>query len=138
MQNFPDPVTILEMGSGAGSSLLAETHDMHCVEHNKDWVDKYDNITYYYAPIVDGWYDRSVLERLPSEYEVLLIDGPPGNIGRSGILEYIKDLGEGKTIIVDDTHRSDETRLVKEIEKALDGVAASRIKDGNKSFVIIR
>ena len=137
MHNFPDGIKILELGSGSGSSMLGKTHDMHCVEHDSDWLDKYDSITYYHAPIVDGWYDEKVLEEVPSDHSLLLIDGPPGYIGRSGVLPHIKKLAEGKIVIVDDTHRKAESDLVEDIVASLGRVNTKEIKDGNKSFVII-
>ena len=77
MDNVPQGSKILEMGSGIGSHLLGKHYDMHCVEHDTRWLNKYDNITYYHAPLENRWYKRDIVEELPKDYDVLLIDGPP-------------------------------------------------------------
>jgi len=47
---------------------------------------------------------------------LILIDGPPGRIGRSGILRALPRLLHGETVIVvDDPHRRAERRLAGEI-----------------------
>lgn len=45
-------------------------------------------------------------------YDVVLIDGPAGDIGRDGVIEHIHALThDGSVIIVDDTQRADELTL---------------------------
>lgn len=129
---------ILEMGSGAGSHKLSQFYHMHCVEHDMDWMNKYDSINYYYAPIVDGWYDPSVINELPKDYNLLLIDGPPGRIGRAGILNYVDELEmKGRIIIVDDIHRQSENALFLQLWAAIGSGETRIIEDGKKKFGVI-
>ena len=130
--------TILEMGSGAGSAKLAQFYHMHCVEHDIDWMNKYDTINYYYAPIVDGWYDPSVIDEVPKDYTLLLIDGPPGKIGREGILKYVEKLQmKGRVIIVDNIHRQAENALFLQLWAAIGAGETRIVKDGRKKFGVI-
>ena len=136
--NVPHGSTIIEFGSGSGSSALGDIYDMHCVEHDPNWLNKFDNITYYFAKIVDGWYDPSVLDHLPVDYSLLMIDGPPGHIGRLKIKKYIDRFNHEVPFVVDDAHRRAEYDLAKEIERQT-GKLPKEIKDtyGKKSIVLI-
>lgn len=138
VDHIPSSYKILELGSGTGSSKLGETYDITCVEHDKKWVDKYDNINYVYAPIVDGWYDRKVIDTLPNDHFLLLIDGPPGRIGRSGVLDYVEQLASNKIVIVDDVHRDAEAALLLNLWTELGGESKVKmIEDGTKRFGVI-
>lgn len=136
--NIPHGSTILEFGSGSGSSALGNIFDMHCVEHDPNWLNKFDNITYYFAKIIDGWYDPSVLDKLPINYSLLIIDGPPGHIGRLKIKNYIDRFDDEVPFVVDDTHRRAEYDLAKEIERQT-GKSPTEIKDtyGKKSIILL-
>jgi len=79
---LPMGSTILELGSGRGTALLASHYGMHSVEHDLRFVGLYDS-SYIHAPIRNGWYDTDVLRgELPDRYDLILVDGPPGKIGR--------------------------------------------------------
>ena len=136
VDNIPQGSTILELGSGTGSHELGKLYNVHCIEHNKEWANKFSNITYHYAPIKNGWYDPEWLNNLPKEYAVLLIDGPPGSIGRTPILNHLGLFNLETTIIVDDTQRDVEKALAKALMNAVgrDGVWVS----GNKKACIIK
>jgi len=112
---------ILELGSGFGSFVLSEWFDVYCIEHNKKWMYKYDNIIYYYAPLKNNWYD--ITFELPN-YNILIIDGPPGSYSR-GFIQ--KDLFNwNKTIVIDDVHRLNELALADWV-----------IKQGDRTFIQI-
>lgn len=126
-RNIKDGSTILELGSGTGTLELCKHYTVYSIEHDKQWVGKTDS-NYIYAPIVHHfedyvnyeWYDVSVLkEQLPKSYDLLLIDGPPGRIGRIPLLYNLNLFNLKIPIIVDDTHRSDETELFKQLNKKL-------------------
>jgi len=96
LENVPKRSTILELGSGDGTAVLAKDYTMVSVEHNERFVGKYSGTSYIHAPIrkytddTSGvsyrWYDVEVLKQeLPEEYDLLLVDGPPGDIGRGGV-----------------------------------------------------
>ena len=48
--NIPFGSKILEIGSGKGSERLAVNYTLFSVEHNPEWINKY-NSNYIYAPI---------------------------------------------------------------------------------------
>lgn len=114
--NVADGATILELGSGAGTSRLVENYHVYSVEHDIAWVGKEPRSTYIHAPIRDygtyRWYDADKLKNsLLKEYDVLLVDGPPGTIGRSGLAEHRQLFRSDVVVIVDDTHREQERLL---------------------------
>lgn len=102
--------TILELGSGEGTGALSEHYKMYSIEHNEKYLNKYNSL-YIYAPIVNGWYK---IERLPSDYDMILVDGPPSTIApdvRMGFLYNIDLFNYNVPIIFDDVHRQAERRL---------------------------
>ncbi|MDC1160145.1 hypothetical protein OAT10_00175 [Luminiphilus sp.] len=105
--------TILEFGSGDGSDALSDYYKVHCIEHDMEWVNKFEKINYYHAEIIDGWYNPTVLDKVPNNYSLIIIDGPPGRIGRSGIKSHLDKLNLNVPIIIDDTHRLAERELAK-------------------------
>jgi len=122
--------TILELGSGTGTGVLAEKFKMISVENNPDFLDIEDT-RYIKAPIIEyeespfpdetGWYDHTILKaELPTEYNLLLIDGPHGRIGRSGILLHLELFRSDRPVIVDDSHRDAESTLAENICKEWD------------------
>ena len=122
--------TILELGSGTGTGVLAEKFKMISVENNPDFLDIEDT-RYINAPIIEyakspfpdetGWYDHTILKaELPTEYNLLLIDGPHGRIGRSGILLHLELFRSDRPVIVDDSHRDAESTLAENICKEWD------------------
>ena len=56
-----------------------------------------------------GWYDlKMVIPNLPDEIAAVLIDGPPGDIGRMGFLSVLEEIPDSVPIYVDDVHREAE------------------------------
>jgi hypothetical protein len=119
--------TILELGSGGGTGCLAEHYTMYSIEHDPEWVGKFDS-TYIHAPLTDclikkfpkqtTWYDRDIIRRglVGVKYDLILVDGPPGCEGRAGFYKYVKDLFDYKVpIIFDDLHRSAERALISKV-----------------------
>ena len=124
-KKIPKGSKILEFGSGHGSHILSKNYQLWSIEHDEDWIGISDS-NYILAKICDnpistengevGWYDPKFLEEIPSEFELIIIDGPPGNIGRTGILHFLKDLPTTKWIMIDDSDRQVETKLVSKFE----------------------
>jgi hypothetical protein len=115
---------VVELGSGDGTPELADLCGrLYSVEHNPDWIGKHPLSTNYIdAPIVDGWYDVDALTKsLPEHYDALVIDGPPGNIGRGGFLTHI-DMFRDVPMLFDDIQRRPEYDLAV-------GVATARKKN---------
>jgi len=136
-QNIPQGSTILELGSGTGTHELGKIYDVHCIEDNSEWVNKFDNLIYYHAPIKNGWYDKKFLNNLPKEYSLLIFDGPRGTIGRTKVLENLDLFNLEVPIIVDDTHREVEKNIAEQLISKL-GKSFIEIKEHNKSAYIIK
>jgi len=116
---LPKGKTMLEMGSGWASEQFSKHYTVYSVEHNKKWVGKY-NTNYIYAPIVNRWYNPNILEKeLPKEYDLILIDGPPGTIGRGGFYNNLHLFNTDVTIIFDDINRKAEYDLMVKVSKKI-------------------
>jgi hypothetical protein len=134
---LPLGCSILEFGSGQGSSELGKRWNIQCVEHDARFLNMYPNIDYIYGPIVNGWYDHNIIESIDPNFDLLLIDGPPGFIGRKGILEFIDRLDvRNVSIIIDDTNRKDEQELYITLAEKL-GRSMISVQDGNKQFGVL-
>jgi len=133
--NVKKGATILELGSGKGSSYLAENYKMFCVENNKGWM-KFDNINYIYAHLNNGWY-RINERKLPKKYDLLIIDGPAGSYPRKLFLRHIEKFNLNIPIIIDDTHRSYEFAMANKLSELLKR-DVEFVECKNKSFAIIR
>lgn len=95
------------------------------------------------APIAPNggraWYDAETLkERLPlaGEYDLLLVDGPPGHVGRLGMLEHLDLFDLTVPIVVDDVQRNAERYLLRKIADAA-GRPFRIVQDEQKAFGII-
>ncbi len=111
---------LLELGSGAGTDIFSQYYEVHSVEHNELWLNRY-NSHYIHAPIVDGWYDTEVLKaELPESYDVMLIDGPTSAIGRYRFLDYADGLFNlDIPLFIDDVNRKPEMELLEKLSKRL-------------------
>ena len=121
---------ILEFGSGDGSIRLAGNYDVWSVEHNPHWLDVAP-VNYIHASIVEnvvsnsvgehGWYDPAVLAKnLPDSVALIIIDGPTGGIGRTGLLAHIFLLPQTDYFLVDDVDRGAEQSLLSKIIEVID------------------
>jgi predicted O-methyltransferase YrrM len=92
---------------------------------------------------VDGarrrWYARSALDDL-RDIDLLVIDGPPGKLGRDARATAFSVLGPrlspGATVLVDDAHRPDERRAVERFVASRPGVRV-RLVDSSKGIAIL-
>lgn len=136
---LPKKSMILELGSGSGTQQLAKHFRMVSVEHDPDFVGLYAS-TYIYAPIVNGWYDAAIigdaLSRLSVRYDLLLVDGPPQQFGRAGILRNLGLFDLTKPTVLDDVHRAPERQLLDELAKRA-GRRHKIFSDGAKSFGVL-
>ena len=127
---LPEGKTVLELGSGWGSGQLVKHYTVYSIEHDNRWTDMY-HWNYIYAPLKEHkamkryastrWYDADVLRKeIPKiQYDLLLIDGPPGEL-RGGLSKYF-DLFHTQDVplIFDDLHRELDMRLCLHIASKL-------------------
>ena len=122
--------TVVEFGSGHGSELLAERFRLISFEHDEEWLGVTSS-HYIHASIQSnhysdlegetGWYDaKTVIDNWPKDIDCVIIDGPPGAIGRTGILSIIDLLREVPIILVDDVDRPQELKLSQTLAEQLD------------------
>lgn len=137
--------TLLEFGSGDGTIKLNEFCEVHSIEHNHKWVGYCTDSHYIYAPIkvyndkngIYKWYDIDIIRReLPSSYDLVLVDGPPGSVGRGGILHHLSFFNTNVPYVFDDTHRKAEDTLANKFAELV-GRKSKKIKSKIKSFTII-
>jgi len=119
---LPDGARILEFGSGHGTDRLARRFEVLSIEHDAAWVERCSTPCVH-APIEanttsfsageQGWYRLSVvLDSIPKDLDLVIVDGPPGSIGRTGLLQSLHALPKGVLMLVDDVHRDAEARLL--------------------------
>ena len=120
--NLPKGKTILELGSGRGTVELLKYYNVYSVEHNPDWIGYAKKGNYIYAPIVEydkcRWYDISKLI-LPEDYDLILVDGPTGSIGREGFLINRHLFNLNVPIIIDDVQRQPEKHMAETLSMIL-------------------
>lgn len=126
--NIPKHSTVLEFGSGDGSQRLANRYDLWSIEHDEQWMGKTKS-NYVMAKIIhnpvsektgeQGWYDPIFFEKIPQSVELIVVDGPVGTIGRSGLLHHLEKLPQFGCIMVDDTDRPEEKRLSQQLAEQL-------------------
>jgi len=120
IENFSKETIILEIGAGHRSTKQFSDHfdKIYSIEHNERFIGHYSS-SYIHVKLDDQtkWYDIDTFrEKLPKDYDLLILDGPPGGyrpndrsvVGkkfRYGFCDSFPDIKKDITIIVDDTHR---------------------------------
>jgi len=143
VDNLEEGKTILELGSGTGTTELIKKWKVYSIEHNKGWLNHVEDSNYIYAPIQTyrnyKWYSliaiRAALKGV--KYDMILVDGPPGNIGREGFLYNIHLFDTSVPIIVDDTNRGPEIELARGISEKLNK-GITYFKGAGKNFIVIK
>jgi predicted O-methyltransferase YrrM len=133
--------TIVECGCGRSTVIAARrlrelgAGSLHALEHDPSWAERtraaltaedLDGPVVIDAPLEPhplagaggGWYAISALSALPSEIDLLLIDGPPAGdpeLRRNrhpALAELGPKLSDGATIVLDDARRAGEREAV--------------------------
>ena len=115
--------TIVELGSGTGTKILSSEYTVYSVEDNEEWIGHCEKANYIHAPLIElesnrrlRWYDPEILKQsLPEHYSLLLVDGPFGENGRDGLLTHLDIFDSEIPIVIDDTLRSHECRIAREM-----------------------
>lgn len=111
-QLVPYGSTVLELGAGDVSTVeLSEKFKLYSVENNKDWIKNVSGVRYFHAPLVNGWYDPNIIETIPWDYSLILVDGPWGTGNRNGFAEHLNLFRHDVPIVFHDTDRTDERKL---------------------------
>lgn len=139
--NIPFGSTILELGSGKSTIDLAENYKVYSIEHNKKWLNLSSKSHYIYAPIVDGWYNAEILEKeIPEKYDLIIVDGPPAQIGRMGFYNNLHLFNTAIPILFDDIERPVEKELLEKVSEKLNVKFTGHYVEytaDNKKFAVI-
>lgn len=130
---------ILEIGSGAGTAgLAAGGRRIFSIESESFYISE-ASVAVCYSPIVDNWYDhKAVAEFIAGrEFDACLVDGPPGSIGRDGILEHWEALRSIPMVVIDDTHRPAEAAIASALANRLGRVPEVGF-DGDREYTVLR
>ena len=125
--NIPYGSSILEFGSGHGSERLSQHYSVYSIEHDEEWLDVFP-VNYIHAPIIEnevsttygelGWYDPAfIASKIPEKIDLIIIDGPNGSIGRTGILGCLDLFDWSIPVLVDDIDRDAEYNLSQELAR---------------------
>lgn len=117
INNIPKNSTILELGSGTGTIELSKYYNIYSIEHNQDFLNLCKDSNYIFCNIINGFYDiNSIVNKLPNNYDLLLIDGPPKKVSnRYNFIKNIKHFNLKTNILVDDVDRINELNLLKKL-----------------------
>ena len=141
LENLPKGKTILELGSGKGTVKLAEHYKVYSIEDDRRWLGYAEKSTYIYAPIIKykkyKWYDiKRIKLFMPRDYDLLLVDGPQGYIGREGFLNNIGLFKMDIPIIIDDTQREKYAKICDVLSEKFNKKIIT-LEGGNKKFSIL-
>ena len=99
---------ILEIGSGVGTAHWVKAgYRVATIEHDEKWLNSCAGANYLHAPLENAYYREEVVrEHLKNNYDMWIIDGPPGIISdRTKIIQLMDELEDSdfpKVVIVDD------------------------------------
>ncbi len=128
-QLTPQGSTIVELGSGNGTNRLTKEFKVYSIEDDKKWIGYCEDSNYIHAPLVEIseekdsplWYDvETISSQIPEDYDLVLVDGPSGKKGRSGLLANLEIFRKDVPFVIDDTLREHECHVAREMAYLLD------------------
>lgn len=130
---------ILELGSGAGSAIIAKKRHIVSVEHDLRWLNKFGGVAYAYAPLKDGWYDRDAIYKITLNryYDLIIVDGPVGSPNRIKFLKNFDLFRHNVPILIDDTHRAPEAKMAEVMARELWYTRECFKCEDGKSFCVL-
>ena len=114
---------------------------LYSIDHDKNWQEllnvRYLNdskqVVFVHAPLVETkngvlesqkWYDEIILKEViqsNKKVDLIIVDGPPGDVSdfaRYPAINFIiNNLSDTGAVLIDDTHREYEIRIVKDLVK---------------------
>lgn len=118
LENVPTGSTVIELGAGhVSTQAFAEHYKTYSVEDNPEYLGHY-KVNYIYAHIVNGWYDREILQKLlppKEEQKLILIDGS----NRHNVLFNLDLFNPNAIYLIHDTYRGSMVTLAENIGKKL-------------------
>jgi len=134
---LPLGATILELGSGTGTLELTRYYQVHSIEHNPTWLNKFP-AHYIHAPLIDdSWYDSKIIAEaiMSLRYDLLLVDGPPQH-RRANIVDHFDLFLHDVPIIFDDIVRDADAYAMNKIATKLKRAPQTYLH-GSKGFAVI-
>ncbi|MDX1578583.1 MAG: class I SAM-dependent methyltransferase [Gemmatimonadota bacterium] len=160
-----EPEHVVEAGSGHSSVLIAARLDhlghghLTSLDHleefagrTREWIADRgleDRATVVHAPLAEHevagerytWYSMdAAADRLPARIDLLIVDGPPGKIGKDArwpaVPLLLDRLAPDAVILLDDGDRADETRIAYSWHEMLGG--SIRYLPGGKGGWLLR
>jgi hypothetical protein len=133
---LPEGKTILELGSGWGSSKLMGRWNLYSIEDREKWFKMFNPQSFLF-PLVDAhdkWYDlelmKSTLRGL--KYDLLLIDGP--RYGRKNFPANLDLFDMSVSMVFDDVKRKEGQTVIEEVSL----LVGRPYKIWHKSFGVIQ
>jgi hypothetical protein len=123
LDNLPEGKTILELGSGWGTSQLMKHWNVWSIESEPEWYAKYNKTQSVFVPITEkgGWYDHDIMKgtmyKLVHKYDLLLVDGPFHN--RHLIRDNLYMFNFSTPIVFDDVRREKAKATIEAISAFL-------------------
>lgn len=133
--------TLLEFGSGPGTKLFTKKFIVYSIEHDIKYVGLCEKSNYIHAPIKMGWYDVGVIKKNIEDikYDMVLVDGPTGIIGRDGLLKNLDLFNLDIIWVFDDINRPKENEMflnfIKLTNKEYKIYNGEHIKTKNGGFI---
>lgn len=105
----------LETGSGRSTTLFETAGCRHtALEHDRTWLAPHESLVLVPLTGDPPWYDWTP----DGPFDLIFVDGPPGQVGRAGIMRVLRDcLHPGTIVILDDTHRRPDRELAERIAR---------------------